>query len=511
MVLKALVILVLLLGGMAAGAGATAFIDDELVQAIQASPAEKEFDVIVRLQNRPDVSTTQIRKRSRSHFVNKLKADAKLDRDKLKAFFKSHPPKKKSDLWVINGFSLTAGAATIRTLSQHPAVYSITPNRTFELPQPACSGSSSATWNIAQINAQILWSFGYAGSEIVVAVVDSGADAANPHLQSSYRGGSNSWFDTNGVYASPYDGNGHGTRVLGIILGSNDIDSVLGVAPSAKWIAARIFDQEGQADVDDAHQAFQWLLDPDGDSDTDDAPHIVNCSWGLVSGVDECVTELQEDVSVLRQAGIAVVFAAGNENVNPLYPSSVSPANYPDSVSVGAVDDSSLIAPSSSRGPSACDGSIYPKLVAPGVSIETCDLSYGGLFDQHVYVDGTSFSTPHMTAAYALLMEAFADANHFDVEQALIASAVDLGDTGADNVYGHGLIDIYAAYRFLAVDYSAADFDHNHTVDTIDLLVLVDDWLNPDCSPQSPCRGDLNNDDDVDLRDFAAFSEMFLD
>jgi bacillopeptidase F len=70
-------------------------------------------------------------------------------------------------------------------------------------------------------------------------------------------------------------------------------------------------------------------------------------------------------ISAYRQAGIAVVFAAGNESVNPLLPSSVSPANYPESLSVGAVDSSSMIVPSSSRGPSPGNAEISPVFRCP--------------------------------------------------------------------------------------------------------------------------------------------------
>jgi subtilisin family serine protease len=484
------------------------FLDDELANALKDSSADKELKVIVRLRDSPGFSITKAQKHSRSLLIRELKSNSLHSRENLEPLFKSNLTKKLSHLWLINGFSLTADAGTIKKLAQHPSVRSLTFDRTFSVPETVYSGDSSPAWNISQINAHILWSFGFNGSGIVVAVMDTGADPCNPHLQASYRGGSNSWFDPCGIHPTPYDGIGHGTQVLGIVLGSNDIDTTIGIAASAKWIAAKIFDDAGEASLGGTHLAFQWLLDPDNDPNTDDAPHVVNCSWGSGENPNECITEFEEDIQVLRQAGIAVVFAAGNEGPNPY--TSISPANYPDSLSVGAVDDEFLIASFSSRGPSACDGAIYPKLVAPGASIETCDLSFGGIFDEHVLVDGTSFSAPHVSAAFALLMQAFPEANNIDIEQALIASAVDVGEIGPDNVYGNGQIDLYAAYQMLALDYCLADLDHNHLVDLADLRIFAGDWLNPGCSAQSPCRSDFNSDQDVNLLDFSVFASQYM-
>lgn len=501
-----MIVAVLLMGCMRDRVHAIAQMDAELSERIQKGPVDMDLEVIVRLRRRPAVSLSSAEKQFRPRLIRQLKADARRDREELNSFFATNSYTEKINLWIINGFTITARADTIKKLSQLPVVYSITPNRTFQLSKPGYASGAMPSWNMYQINAHILWSFGFQGSNTTVAIMDSGADVMNPHLSASFRGGSNSWFDATGIYSSPHDSDGHGTQVLGIILGAHEIDMPMGGAPCATWIAARIFDQQGQADANNAHRAFQWLLDPDGNPDTDDAPDVVNCSWGLASGVNECIIEFQDDVSLLRQAGIAVVFSAGNENVNPQYPSSISPANYPESLSVGAVDSVSSVFSSSSRGPSACNGSIYPTLTAPGAFIQTCDLSYGGLFDEHVYVSGTSFAAPHVTAAFALLMQAFDDADHCEIEQALIASAVDLGDAGADSTYGNGLIDIYAAYRHLALSYPAADLNHDHEVNYDDLELFGQDWLNTDC----PCRADMNNDHKVDLADFSIFAGIYL-
>jgi subtilisin family serine protease len=160
------------------------------------------------------------------------------------------------------------------------------------------------------------------------------------------------------------------------------------------------------------------------------------------------VGEFEPDVQALQAAGIAAIFAAGNSGQS--VPSSISPANYPESFAVGAVDETFTIASFSSRGPSACDNTIYPDVVAPGVNIRVADLTFGGFIpDSYVNASGTSFSSPHVAGTMALLLSAFPDISIPELEQVLKISALDLGLTGSDNIYGNGLIDAFAAFLSL--------------------------------------------------------------
>jgi hypothetical protein len=238
---------------------------------------------------------------------------------------------------------------------------------------------------------------------------------------------------------------------MGLIVGGDSSGQVIGVAPDAQWIAAKIFDNTGVASYSAIHQAFQWALDPDGNPDVDDAPDVVNNSWGFFETVDTCFNEFTDDITMLKDADIAVVFSAGNSG--PYASTSLSPANNPGSVAVGAVDSSLAVASFSSRGPSACDGGIYPHITAPGVNVLTTTLTFGGLFPQsYVEVSGTSFSVTHVAGSMALLKSAVPTAAVADLEAAIEQSAVDIGIAGADNDYGAGVIDVLGAYNLLAGD-----------------------------------------------------------
>ena len=98
-----------------------------------------------------------------------------------------------------------------------------------------------------QSTAPDVWNIGHTGLGVVVATMDTGADATHPDLATGYRGGSNSWFDPYGQNASPWDHSGHGTQVMGLIAGGQSGGYQIGVAPDAQWIAAKIFDNSNNA------------------------------------------------------------------------------------------------------------------------------------------------------------------------------------------------------------------------------------------------------------------------
>ena len=153
-------------------------------------------------------------------------------------------------------------------------------------------------------------------------------------------------------------------------------------------------------------------------------------------------------MSLLRAAGINVVFSSGNQGPNP--GTSVSPANNPSSYAVGSVDSSLNVSAISGRGPSACTGGIYPNIVAPGIDIKTSDLTFGGIFpNSYAFVSGTSAAAPHVAGAMALLRQAYPDATVMEIETALAQSAYDIDVVGVDNNSGSGLINVLAAYNIL--------------------------------------------------------------
>jgi len=350
-------------------------------------------------------------------------------------------------LWAINALAVTANAQAIRALAALPEVESITLDATLAAPSPQPAATVVPEWNIDAVGAATLWSQGLTGLGTVVAGVDTGVDAFHADLTTRWRGGANSWYDPNGEHATPYDASGHGTQSLSVAVGGDAGGSAIGVAPDAQWIAVKIFNDAGIASLSGIHLGFQWLLDPDSNPLTADNPDVVNSSWGFPSVAGQCYLEFETDLEVLKAAGIAVVFSAGNEGSG----GSVSPADNPAGFGVGAVDSSLSVASFSSRGPSACDGSFFPEVVAPGVAIRTADLTAGGLFpDSYTSVSGTSFAAPHVAGAMALLRQAYPTATPAQLEEAVTTGATDIAAVGPDNDSGYGLLNAVGANDWLA-------------------------------------------------------------
>lgn len=420
------------------------------VQKAMASPqADEMLSVIVTLKAQADLSriTDRNRRIRIEEVINALQIMADATQNRIQALLQARASEGKvsgfESFWVFNGLSVTATPDVIAELAALPEVDSITPNGTIQEPIFSTTGGPPEP-NLSVVNAPALWDLGFQGQGIVVANMDTGVDLNHPDLIAQWRGGTNSWFDPNGEYpTTPTDVNGHGTWTMGAMVGRDAGGTAIGVAPQAQWIAVKIFNNQGSATMAGIHAGFQWLLDPDGNPGTDDTPHVVNNSWTFAD--PGCNLEFQLDLIALRAAGILPVFAAGN--AGPGGGTSVSPSNNPEAFAVGATDNNDLIYVGSSRGPSACSETqtIFPEMVAPGVSIHTSDL-----FGLYTDVTGTSLAAPHVAGGLALLLDAYPNLITAEQEAALLNGGVDLGPAGPDNDFGHGRLDILVAHQWLS-------------------------------------------------------------
>ena len=432
-----------------------------LEKLIRSMNPDHELPVIIHMSDKAVInSITGKDKRIRTtKIVSALKDKANVTQAQLRSFLEIKKAKKIKSLWIINGIATTVPVRLIPDLEKFPGVESVEQDYTVHMPVVKYGSAALPEVNLEAIKAPEVWNLGDTGAGTVVASIDTGVDINHPDLGVKWRGGTNSWYDPNGEHPSPYDADGHGTMTTGIMAGGSSGGTAIGVAPDSKWIAVKIFNDKGDSTSSNIHDGFQWLLDPDGNPETNDAPDVVNASWGLVDSSGKCVLSFEQDIQNLRAADIAVVFAAGNEGppAPPLTNSSDSPANNPGTFAVGAVDSNDVIASFSSRGPSACDGSIFPHVVAPGVDIRTSDLTAGGAIpDSYSYVSGTSFAAPHVAGAMALLKSAFPGRTIEEIELSLEQSATDLGIPESDNAYGYGLINILKAYNILLANNSPA-------------------------------------------------------
>lgn len=312
---------------------------------------------------------------------------------------------------------------------------------------------SDLVWNVEHVNAPDVWKQGYDGTGIVVATIDSGVDWHHPALKQNYRGynaetgevnHAYNWYDVTGKSNEPIDVVDHGTHVTGTIVGVNNNQST-GVAPGAEWIAVRAFGSDGTASDSDLLEAAEWILNPtdsNGIERPDLAPDIVNNSWGR--GGDTFEEFYRDIVQAWVAARIVPVFSAGNDtNYNPKLGSIEAPANYPESIAVGAIDEENRLAPFSKLGPSPYD-EIKPDVVAPGVNI------YSTLpGDRYGTKPGTSMASPAVSGVVALMKQAHPNLTVEHIQHILRNSATPLTDDVFSSYpnygFGYGLVNAVSA------------------------------------------------------------------
>ncbi|MFI6317897.1 S8 family serine peptidase [Nonomuraea sp. NPDC050556] len=357
--------------------------------------------------------------------------------------------------WLVNAVKVTADAKLAAEIAQLPEVEAIDPVRTVKVPDPVKgkveAQVNAVEWNIDRVGAPRVWSeLGTRGEGIVVAHIDTGAQFDHPELAAAYRGKNAdgsvdhnyNWFDPAHVCPSPVpcDNNGHGTHTMGTMVGANGI----GVAPGAKWIAAKGCEVNTCTDAS-LLAAGQWVVAPtdlNGANPRPDlAPDIVSNSWGG-AGYDDWY---KPTVTAWIAAGIFPVFANGNEG--PACNTSSSPGQYTMSYSVGGFDVNNVLYNRSSKGAGE-GGEIKPNIAAPAVNVRSS--VPGGGYDSYT---GTSMATPHVAATVALIWSASPRLQgNIDATRPLLdTTAIDVNDTSCggtatdNNVWGEGRLDAFAA------------------------------------------------------------------
>ena len=290
-------------------------IDPQLLSTLDSLPPGEMTTAIVTLTQQADLA--QIggpdRAARQRGVIRALQATAEAAQRPINAFLQSRRIQglvgQQTPFWVFNGLAVTATPQVIFELAARPDVAHITPDA-ISIVATSPLMANPPEQNLSIIKAPDLWNLGLYGQGVVVANMDSGVDVSHPDLSARWRGGSNSWFDPYGQHSTPTDLNGHGTWTMGVMVGGDAGGTSIGVAPQAQWIAVKIFNDRGKSTATAIHLGFQWLLDPDGNPNTADAPQVVNNSWAF--GAPGCNLEFRLDLQALRAAGILPVFAAGN-------------------------------------------------------------------------------------------------------------------------------------------------------------------------------------------------------
>ena len=169
--------------------------------------------------------------------------------------------------------------------------------------------------------------------------------------------------------AAPCDNNGHGTHTMGTMVGDDGAGNQIGVAPGARWIAAKGCETScllrrraaGRRPVDAGADRPRRRTTRGPTC----APHIVNNSWGG-GGNDPWYQDIV-DAWVAAGHLPGVLQRQRRARLRHRRLARRLRASY----GVGAFDVNNAIASFSSRGPSRVDGAIKPNIAAPGVNVRS--------------------------------------------------------------------------------------------------------------------------------------------
>jgi len=307
--------------------------------------------------------------------------------------------------------------------------------------------ATRSDWAFRLTQALDLSSEGFDGSGEVVCLVDTGIDPGHPDLARMPILG---WRDFIRNRTAPYDDDGHGTAMAGLIAARG---AMKGIAPGVSLLIAKALDSQGEGTSGGLAAAISFCSDPNGDGSATDAASIVSLSLAAASNVT-IGSEVLIAVNAALARGTVVVASAGNDGL--MDDGDVqNPASIPGVIAVGAIDEFGTIASFSSIGADAMrsDPNRKPEIVAPGVNLVTTARGGG-----YRLVSGTSVSAAFVSGILAILLQKHPTLSHSGSSAAILTIKTGLVQgamsepwqrTPHDPHYGYGIIRATATDAFL--------------------------------------------------------------
>jgi len=360
---------------------------------------------------------------------------------------------------VIAGLSVEVDEMNRQDLSRltrHADVVAVAPVIPMKLIAPvevqrtARPAAQQTTWGVTAVGAD---TSPFSGDGIVVAVLDTGIDAAHAAFSGVDIVQKDFTNEGNG------DSHGHGTHCAGTIFGRTTNDTRIGVAPGVKKaLIGKVLGEQGGSS-DQIVSAIQWAVE--------NGAHIISMSLGMdfpglvkdwldaglppelatsraLEGYRANVQLFERLASLIRAQGAfsqatLVIAAAGNEsrrNENPDFEIAVAPP----AVAEGIVSVAAL-GPGTGGFTVAYFSNTGANVAGPGVGVVS--VKPGGGF---ATMSGTSMATPHVAGVAALWAEQITkksgSLNGLQLMARLIGSGVSEGlQPGTDSFdVGAGLV-----------------------------------------------------------------------
>jgi len=291
---------------------------------------------------------------------------------------------------------------------------------------------------------------GLSGEGVNVCIVDTGLQLNHPDLEGFDVAG---WMDVVQGKSNPYDDNGHGTNMAGILIADGWLD---GIAKNVNLYVTKALLENGSGYEEDVVAGIDWCINQN--------VNIISLSLGggqdLFPLLGSSGRTIEDSVNDATARGIFVVAAAGNDGGEDDDGDVASPGSERRVICVGGVTQSGDHWSKSSTGSNGPgffppklprgDPDKKPELVAPAKEVPV--LNTEGTWSS---ASGTSAATVFVTGALALLLEAHPvlASNGTDGDVSTIDQVKDWmmqtvqpkdGQTDHDDNYGYGLLDIEA-------------------------------------------------------------------
>lgn len=261
------------------------------------------------------------------------------------------------------------------------------------------------------------WDYGYGTGNAIVAVLDSGINTGNDDLKGMLVGGYN-FVNMTSNYADDY---GHGTQVASVVGARvNNSFGIAGIAGKSGILSVKVLNSTGAGTYATMIQGIDYAVKQ--------GAAVINMSIGGRTAS----TALKSAVDQALASGVVIVAAAGNEGSTALS----FPAAYENVIGVGAVDLKGVKMTFSNT------GSGLTVMAGGSARVATSSNSFTS-------ANGTSFSAPYVAGLVALLKDAKPSASPADIFNAITSTSLDLGQTGYDTTYGHGLVQMDKAIAAL--------------------------------------------------------------
>jgi subtilisin family serine protease len=321
-------------------------------------------------------------------------------------------------------------------------------------------------WGLAASKADLAWatarSANPSGSQVLVAVIDSGVQYTHPDL-ASRMAPSITWgrcetgmcrtYAENDTSTFPSDEDGHGTHVAGIVAAATDngrgVAGVAGDRPVAV-IPVKVLDASGNGTTDGVAAGIAWAVTK--------GAKVINMSLGGSTDTQA----VNDAIHAAATAGVLIVTSAGNCGGTDFAGNGCTYRNEPDYpagyasttigsaelIPVAAIDQAGTVASYSNQndyvakaGLAAPGGEITP--FVPIISTYPTNLGDKTGYDR---LSGTSMAAPHVAAAAAVIWSTFPNLSRADVRDAIRTSASKTTATTANpNAYGAGILNVDAA------------------------------------------------------------------